>query len=86
MVIVDDDVKQMVASEGRDYRVCTACMGPALVPTTVKSSKSSDLKFQCGNNILYVSAVQARHIDRVTLDMLYDQDDIDSCPVFYGHS
>ena len=41
---VDEDVKQMIMREGRDYRVCTACMGPALVPTKVKGPKESDIK------------------------------------------
>lgn len=80
---VDDDVKKMIMSEGRDYRVCTACMGPALVPTTVKGPKDSDIKIPIGDNTLYISRVQAMYIDRVSMDMLYDKEDIDSCPAFY---
>lgn len=80
---VDEDVKQMIMSQGRDYRVCTACAGPALVPTKVKGPKDSDLKIQIGNNILYISRVQAPYIDRVSMDMLYDRDEIDACPAFY---
>jgi hypothetical protein len=82
-ISVDDDVKKLVTSEGRDYRVCTACTGPALVPITVKSPKESDIKIPIGDNILYVSRVQARYINRVTLDMVYNREEIDSCPVFY---
>lgn len=80
---VDEDVKQMIMKEGRDYRVCTACMGPALVPITVKGPKDSDIKIPVGDNILYISRVQAMYIDRVSMDMLYDRDDIESCPAFY---
>ena len=80
---VDDDVKNMIMSEGRDYRVCTACMGPALVPTTVKGPKDSDIKIPIGDNTLYISRVQAMYIDHVSMDMLYDKEDIDSCPAFY---
>ncbi len=80
---VDDDVKKMIMSEGRDYRVCTACMGPALVPTTVKGPKDSDIKIPIGDNTLYISRVQAMYIDYVSMDMLYDKEDIDSCPAFY---
>ncbi len=80
---VDDDVKKMIMSEGRDYRVCTACMGPALVPTTVKGPKDSDIKIPIGDNTLYISRVQAMYIDHVSMDMLYDKEDIDSCPAFY---
>jgi len=81
-ISVDDDVKELIMSKGRDYRVCTSCTGPALVPTTVKGPKGSDIKIPVGNNILYVSIVQARYIRRVTLDMIYNSDEIDSCSVF----
>lgn len=82
---VDEDVKRMIESEGRDYRICTACTGPALVPTTVKGPKDTDIRIPIGSNTLYISRVQARYIDRVTMDMLYDQEDIDSCPAFYTY-
>ncbi len=80
---VDEDVKQMIMSEGRDYRICTACMGPALVTTDVKAPKDTDIKIPIGNNFLYISRIQARYIERVTMDMIYDEDEIDSCPAFY---
>jgi hypothetical protein len=83
VIAVDDDVKKMIMTEKRDYRVCTACTGPALVPTTVKGPKNSDIKVKIGNNTLYISRVQAMYIDRVTKDMLYDEDEIESCPAFY---
>ncbi len=82
-ITVDDDVKSLILSEGRDYRVCTACMGPALVPISVKSPKESDIKIPVGDNFIYISRIQAMYIDRVTMDMLYDKEDIDSCPAFY---
>ena len=82
-ITVDEDVKKMIMSEGRDYRVCTACMGPALVPTTVKGPKESDIKIPIGENYLYISHIQAMYISNVSMDMLYDQDDINSCPAFY---
>lgn len=85
-ITVDEDVKQMIMSEGRDYRVCTACMGPALVPISVKTFKESDIKIPIGGNTLYVSRVQARYVNRITMDMLYDDEEIDSCPVFYRRS
>lgn len=81
-IAVDDDVKKMIMSEGCDYRVCTSCTGPALVPITVKRPKESDIKVPIGNNTLYISLIQARYIRRVTLDMVYNSDDIDSCYAF----
>lgn len=82
-IAVDEDVRQMIMSQGQDYRVCTACMGPALVPTTVKAPKESDMKIPVGNNFLYISRLQTHYVDRVTMDMIYDEDEIDSCPAFY---
>lgn len=82
-ITVDEDVKKKILAEGRDYRVCTACTGAALVPTTVKSPKANDIKIPIGENTLYISAVQARYISRVTIGMLYDKNDITYCPAFY---
>lgn len=83
-ITVDEDVRSMIIAEGRDYRVCTACMGPALVPTTVKGPKESDIRIPVGNNFLYISRIQARYITNVSMDMIYDDEDIDSCPAFYS--
>lgn len=79
-IIVDDDVKNLILEEKRDYRVCTACRGPALVPTTVKPIKPSDVEIPVGDYTLYISAVQADYIRRVSIDMLYDEKDIYTCP------
>jgi len=81
-IAVDDDVKKLIMSEGCDYRVCTSCTGPALVPITVKRPKESDIKVPIGKNTLYISLIQARYIRRVTLDMVYNSDEIDSCYAF----
>ena len=80
---VDEDVKEYIMSQGCDFRICTACMGPALVPISVKRPKDTDIKIPVGDQTLYVSRIQAMYMDRVTMDMLYDEDDIDSCPAFY---
>ena len=81
-ITVEPDVEQMIKEAGCDYRVCTACLGPALVPTSVKGPKESDIKIKIGDNTLYISMYVARYISRVTMDMLYDDDEIDSCPAF----
>lgn len=80
---VDDDVRQYIESQGCDFRICTACMGPALVPVGVKPPKETDIRIPVGSHTLYISRIQARYIDRVSMDMLYDEDDIESCPAFY---
>jgi hypothetical protein len=81
-ITVDPDVQKLIMEEGCDYRVCTACLGPALVPTSVKGPKDTDVRIEIGDNTLYISKYVARYISRVTMDMLYDDDEIDSCPAF----
>jgi len=83
MITIDEDVVKMIQSKGQDYRVCTACAGPALVPINVKKPKETDIRIPVGNNTLYVSRIQAQYIDRISMDMLYDEEEIDSCPAFY---
>lgn len=78
-ITVDDAVRDLIISDGVDYRVCTACSGPALVPLSVKPAKESDIKIPVGDHMLYVSKVQASYINRVTIDMVYDPEKIFSC-------
>lgn len=84
-IAVSEAVKKYIIDSAHDFRICTACMGPALVSTDVKQPKESDLKIPVGDYILYISSVQAPYIREVTMDMIYDEADIDSCPAFYGY-
>ena len=79
-ITVDDAVRKLVASEGVDFRLCTSCSGPALVPTLIKPPKESDIKIQIGDNFLYISRVQASYVSKVSIDMLYDPEKVFSCP------
>lgn len=83
---VDDAVKEMILREKHDFRVCTACLGPALVSTEVKPYKESDVKLPVGDYTIYVSRIQAPYIERITMDMLYNEEEIDSCPAFYNYT
>ena len=84
-ITVSEEVKQHILSEKHDFRICTACLGPALVSTEVKPAKESDIKIPVGDYTLFISRVQAPYIGEVTMDMLYDEEEIDSCPAFYGY-
>ena len=84
-ITVSEEVRQHILASKHDFRVCTACMGPALVSTEVKPSKESDIKIPVGDYTLFISRVQAPYIREVTMDMLYDEEEIDSCPAFYGY-
>jgi hypothetical protein len=78
---VEQPVIDYILQNKRDYRVSTSCGGPVIVPIEMKSPKESDLKVKVGHNILYISRVQARYINRVTMDML-DRARYESCSVF----
>lgn len=80
---IDEDVRKMVMEQGCDFRICTACYGPALVTTAVKPAKESDIRIPVGDHTIFVSRYQAPYITRITMDMVYDEDEIDSCPAFY---
>ena len=79
---VDDDVRDYILKQEQDFRVCPACTGPALVPITVKPPKKNDRMIPIGDYVLYISAVQAMYINRVSMDMLYSDEDIATCYAF----
>ena len=71
---VDQAVKDYILKTGRDFRVSTTCSGPVILPLAVKPAKDNDIKVMIGKNTLFISRVQARYIDRVTMEMMYDAD------------
>ena len=81
-IIVDDDVKQMIIDAKEDYRVCTACRGPVLVPISIKPPKATDVVIPVGDQKLYISRVQADYVDQVSMDMLCTERDLNTCPAF----
>jgi hypothetical protein len=81
-IAVDREVIEYIKKTGKDYRVSTDCAGPVLLPTELKSPKDSDLRIKVGENTLYISRVQARYIDRVTMDMLYDPSRRLNCVIY----
>ena len=81
-IIVDDDVKQMIIDAKQNYRVCTACRGPVLVPISIKPPKASDVIIPVGDQKIYVSRVQADYVDQISMDMLCSERDLYTCPAF----
>jgi hypothetical protein len=71
-IVVDHEVIDYIKKSGKDFRVSTDCSGPVILPTDLKPPKDTDLQVEVGGNTLFISRVQARYIDRVTMDMLYD--------------
>jgi hypothetical protein len=81
-IYVDPEVVEYVKSSGQDYRLSTSCSGPIIIPVELKPAKASDIKVKCGDRTLFISRVQARYIDRVTMDMIYDPERGLNCSMY----
>lgn len=67
---VEPDVEEFILKAKKDYRLCTTCGGPAIMPVDMSVPKDSDIKVKIGDNTLHVSKVQARYIRQVNMRML----------------
>jgi len=81
---VEQGVVDFITQNKQDYRICTSCSGPVMLPVALKSPKSTDIVIEIGNNKLYISRVQARYLRRVTSDMIYDPEVGMSCSAYPG--
>ncbi|KAF5072711.1 hypothetical protein DSECCO2_198950 [anaerobic digester metagenome] len=81
---VEQGVIDFIIQNKQDYRICTSCSGPVMLPVALKSPKSSDIVIEVGENKLYISRVQARYLRRVTSDMIYDPEVGMSCSAYPG--
>lgn len=68
--IVDDEVREFMIQEDRDFRICTSCSGPVLVPTDLVPAKPTDVEVKVGENSLFVSIIQARFTRRIHSSIL----------------
>ncbi len=67
---ISDEVVSFIKEQKRDYRVCTSCGGPILLPIAIKKPKPNDIRIAIAGHTLYISAVQARYIDVIDDTML----------------
>ena len=81
---VEQGVIDFITQNKQDYRICTSCSGPVMLPVALKSPKSTDIVIEVGENKLYISRVQARYIKKITADMIYDPSVSLSCNYYPG--
>ncbi|HSA35168.1 MAG TPA: hypothetical protein P5202_01265 [Methanomassiliicoccales archaeon] len=81
---LEQGVIDFITQNKQDYRICTSCSGPVMLPVALKSPKSTDIVIEIGENKLYISRVQARYLRRVTSDMIYDPEVGLSCNAYPG--
>ena len=67
---VDPEMEEYIKSKSSDLRVCTTCEGPIILPVKISKPKPTDLVLTVGERKLYVSAVQAPYIKKISSSML----------------
>lgn len=77
-VIVAPDVIDYINRRDCDFRICTSCGGPILLPTRIKPPKRSDLLLKAGNHTIYISIHQARFLHSIRMEMVpfFDDDEV----------
>jgi hypothetical protein len=80
-VTIAPDVIEYIARRDCDFRICTSCGGPILLPVRIKPPKKTDLLLYAGNRIIYISIHQARYLHSIRMDMVPFFED----PDFSGH-
>lgn len=67
---ISETIVNYIKENKRDYRLCTSCGGPVILPVSIKKPKPNDIKLRIGEYVLYVSATQAPYIDVIDDSML----------------
>jgi hypothetical protein len=78
-VTVVPEVIEYINRRDCDFRICTSCGGPILLPVRVKPPKKTDLLLMAGNHTIYVSIHQARFLSTIHMDMIpfFDDNEFD---------
>jgi hypothetical protein len=74
-VTIYPEVIDYINKRDCDFRVCTSCGGPILLPIRIKPPKKSDLLMKAGNHTVYISIHQARFLHSLQMDMIPFFDD-----------
>jgi hypothetical protein len=69
-IVLTEDVRAYVLRRKQNFRVCTSCGGPILLPVSMKPPKPSDLKVKVGDHTVFVSLYQARYHDVIHAGMI----------------
>ncbi|MDD1688798.1 MAG: hypothetical protein LUO90_04450 [Methanoregula sp.] len=77
-VTIVPEVIEYINKRDCDFRICTSCGGPILLPIRIKPPKKTDLLLRAGNHMIYVSVHQVRFLHNIRMDMVpfFDDDDL----------
>jgi hypothetical protein len=67
---VTDDVVAYMAERKTDFRICTSCGGPVLLPISVKPPKPTDIEVPVGDRTIFISIYQARYLNLIHRGMI----------------
>ncbi len=80
-ITIDPEVITFINKRDSDFRICTSCGGPVLLPVRIKAPKKTDLLVKAGSHTIYVSIHQARFLNGIHMEMVPFFEDDDS----YGY-
>ena len=69
-IAISPDVMDYIEKRNCDFRICTSCGGPILLPVRIKLPKKSDVLLQAASHIIYISIHQVRFLDEIRSDMI----------------
>jgi len=69
-ISVTEDVADYIERRGCDFRVCTSCGGPILLPVSMKPPKPTDIPVRTRGHTIFVSIHQARYLQSIHRGML----------------
>jgi hypothetical protein len=75
-ISIAPEVIEYIEKRNCDFRICTSCGGPILLPVRVKPPKKTDLLLKSATHTIYISIHQARFLHTIQKDMIpfYDED------------
>lgn len=69
-IAIAPDVITYIEKRNCDFRICTSCGGPILLPVNIKPPKKSDVLLQAARHTIYISIHQVRFLDEIRADMI----------------
>ena len=72
---VTEEVTSYIRKRGCDFRICTSCGGPILLPVAMKRPKPTDLVVPVGDYKIFVSAHQSWNLPVIHMGLV---------PVFFN--
>jgi len=69
-VNISPEVLDYIEKRNCDFRICTSCGGPILLPARIKPPKKSDILIKAGSHTIYISIHQVRFLQEIRSDII----------------